>query len=113
MPEEDTILEGHKYPFNACELLTSENNFIADKLADVIRLDGDDSSGSDSAVSLSRSISLEQAEPDSVQEENKDGELVLTIDDKDIGDEIRIKEEEYSNTLNRANDNNKEVCTKI
>ena len=32
MPEKDEFLPGHKYPFNSCEILCSENGFNIDKL---------------------------------------------------------------------------------
>jgi hypothetical protein len=39
MPVEDTLQEGHRYPYNACELLCSDSNFILNKLIDIVRLD--------------------------------------------------------------------------
>ncbi len=36
MPESDELNEGHKFPFNACEILQSENNFILDKIFESI-----------------------------------------------------------------------------
>lgn len=31
MPKSDVIKEGHKFPFNASELLISDNNIIAER----------------------------------------------------------------------------------
>jgi hypothetical protein len=118
MPEEDTMQEGHKFPFNACELLCSENNFIADKLAGVIKVDSEDSdSDSESEkVSISRSISLERADESNNEEHNQNQEdkakendlILLDENEHDIAKDciinddlkdIQIKDEEYSNTI--------------
>jgi hypothetical protein len=40
MPSEDTP-EGHKYPFNACEILCSDNDFIIDSIIQVFKIDQD------------------------------------------------------------------------
>jgi hypothetical protein len=39
MPKEDNLQEGYKFPFNACEILCSENSFILDKFINIIRID--------------------------------------------------------------------------
>jgi hypothetical protein len=103
MPQEDTHLEGHKFPYNACELLCSENNFIIDKLADVLRIEEEDSNANSDSVE----------EPESNNEVNDQhneainevlNEHDIAKDDIDEFDEFHIKEEEYSNMVKGGKD---------
>jgi hypothetical protein len=48
MPLSDDIKIGFKFPFNACEILCSENSFILDRLLEVIKVELDEGSHSDS-----------------------------------------------------------------
>jgi len=50
MPSEDNLKTGHKYPFNACEILCSDNPFILDKIIDNTKLANEDDDSDDSYV---------------------------------------------------------------
>ena len=50
MPLEDELRTGHKYPFNACEILCSDNPFILDKIIENTKLANEDDDSDDSNV---------------------------------------------------------------
>lgn len=56
MPIEDDLKIGHKYPFNACEILCSENEFIVDKIFENTKLvrESDDSDDSNLFINIER-----------------------------------------------------------
>jgi len=51
MPLEENHKVGHKYPFNACEILSSENSFIIDKFLESIKDECDLADRKDSDMS--------------------------------------------------------------
>lgn len=50
IPSEDDLKTGHKYPFNACEILCSDNSFILDKVIDSTKLADEDDDSDDSNI---------------------------------------------------------------
>ena len=50
MPIDDDLKIGHKYPFNACEILCSENSFIIDEILDNTKLANEDDDSDDSNI---------------------------------------------------------------
>jgi hypothetical protein len=101
MPHEDSLSVGYKFPFNACEILCSENNFIVDKLTDVVRIDeGRNSSSGSYTHSMcsenkpkSKNHCFDSSMPDidennfnksdeEIAGEDKEGEILINIDEE-------------------------------
>jgi len=47
IPSADELKLGHKYPFNACEILCSENTFIVEKLLEFTKEEEENTTGND------------------------------------------------------------------
>jgi len=80
-PEKDEYSTGHKFPFNACEILCSQNSFIIDKLIENHKLADEDCGSDDSEYFrnkkrgyLSNDEENEEEEEDEENEENEEKE---------------------------------------
>jgi hypothetical protein len=117
MPKEDTEQEGRRFPFNACEILSSENNFIVDKLMEVVRIDeeDDDDSDSDSSVKALKKKKYESDDEEGSSEGKKDEESkeeIVNLDEQIIESEniIKTNEENIPNEIdNKITVDNKEA----
>jgi hypothetical protein len=64
MPLEDDYRKGHKFPFNACEIICSENGFILEKLLEPTHVENEEDSDS--------SDNSEDSENSEVSQESKE-----------------------------------------
>jgi hypothetical protein len=99
MPSEDDLKTGHKYPFNACEILSSENNFIIDKLFESIKVDYEENERKQSDMSdlykddHSDSESSDRSEENNVKMNDENESVVKEGENNDINNNIVIKKE--------------------
>jgi len=98
MPTEDSIRIGHKYPFNACEILCTDNIFVLDKIIENTKLADEDDDSDDSNFykgkekKLSEDVNSRKNSNDSNQESNSDdNEIVFFNSNKKIEDEKNNK----------------------
>lgn len=87
MPAEDDPKKGHKYPFNACEILCSENAFIIDKIMENTKLANESDDSDDSnffKVKRKKNSANDQQEDDF--DNNSDDELHKKME------QLKIKE---------------------
>ena len=100
MPEKDEFLPGHKYPFNSCEILCSENGFNIDKLLKMKQLKKKD-----------ENINNDKKEETKINEENNNSNL-NNIKNKDIEEEnkneIKDKDKEKNELNSDEKKNNEE-----
>ena len=74
MPKADVIKEGHKFPFNASELLISDNNIIAERF-------------------FEENIVEEPSDSEEEKEENEQNGIIAEEEKKENGDEENKKED--------------------
>ena len=94
MPSEDEFKKGHKYPFNATEILCSNNKDILDRFLNEIKISEDDDSES------------EEDDDDKDEEENKENKnntisMIETIQNKIEEIQKEPKEEKKEELKNK------------
>lgn len=114
MPNEDDLKIGHKYPFNACEILCSDNSFILEKIIENTKLANEDDDSDDSnyyrqkGKKLSEDDDSRKNSNDSNQENNlEDNDIVFFDSDKKNQMENRNKNNNLDNDNQDIDDNEK------
>lgn len=106
MPQSDELNIGHKYPFNACEILCSENSFIIDKLIENTRLQDEDEDSDDSNIfkkkrrgyySDDEEESEEESDDENILEKNQENK---EVDTEKKNSPLENENENENNVLN-------------
>ena len=103
VPAEDDKVKGHKFPFNACEILCSENGFILDKLVEKTEVVDDDEDSEDSDSSANIPLKETEGEIESVTQSVES----ITIEDegeKPKEEKIEKEEKEEKNEKEEKDD---------
>lgn len=103
MPISDDMKSGHKFPFNACEILCSDNSFIINKLLENTKLADEDEDSDDSDVfkKNGRKFSDEEEEE---EEKEKENEKEDDKEEKENGNEKEDDKEEKRDEKEKEND---------
>ena len=121
MPSEDEFKKGHKYPFNATEILCSSNKDILDRFLNEIKISEDDDSESEeddddkdeeenkenknNTISMIETI---QNKIEEIQKEQKEEKKEELKNEEELKKEEVNKEEEKKEQLKKEEEENKE-----
>jgi len=109
MPESDDLKFGHKYPFNACEILCSESSFIMDRLFEMVKIEDDNTDSEHDTSERKESKASDRYRDDhsddssenSVEKVEKNLDSEIKIIDSENGEEAssdHVKVEEQNKT---------------
>jgi hypothetical protein len=114
MPQEDDRLKGHKYPFNACEILCSENGFIIEKIMEMIRIHEDSDSDSDDSDSEKKKKKIKKRRMEDSENELEDQTQTIekSLENLTIEPEHESEKKENSLDINESEEVKKPYNTR-